>query len=340
MRVVLLSYAFAPSIGGIESVSLLVADGLRALGHTVTVMTQTPGDTTVGVVRAPSARELITTLGAADVVLQSQPSFRLAWPLWFRLVRRPTVAVVHGEPATHGLRANATWRLKQLALPKRHTYGVSTYIASRVTKATGVLPNPFDSELHTVDARPGRLPMRHLVFVGRLVGSKGLDTLLRTLARLRSVDERWSVTVIGDGPERAAAESLARALNLGGSVEFCGMLTGRDLTSRMNQHRIMVIPSQGEPPESFGMVALEALAAGLVPVASAGGGLVEAVGGCGRLVPPGDVDALADALADLADHPELLDGYLAAATAHLARYLPANVAKEYETALTSAVAQG
>lgn len=338
MRVVLLSYAFAPSVGGIESVSSLVADGLRGLGHTVTVVTQTPGDATVDLVRAPSAPELIRTLRAADVVLQSQPSVRLAWPLVAHLVRRPTVAVIHGEPATPGVRANATWRLKQLALPKRHTYGVSEYITTRVKKATGVLPNPFDSELHKAGTHSERLPIRNLVFVGRLVSEKGLDTLLRALARLRTVDERWRATVVGDGPERAATESLAQELNLGGSVEFCGTMTGRDLTRRVHAHRIMVIPSRGEPQEPFGIVALEALAAGLVPVASASGGLPEAVGGCGRLVPPGDVDALADALADLAGHPELLDSYLAGAPAHLARYLPSTVATEYEAALARAMA--
>jgi glycosyltransferase involved in cell wall biosynthesis len=75
------------------------------------------------------------------------------------------------------------------------------------------------------------------------------------------------------------------------------------------QSRAVVIPSQWE--ETFGMVAVEAMAAGTPAVASAHGAFPELItpGSDGALFPPTDVDALVDVFADIDDHPQRWDGY-------------------------------
>src|SRR5205807_2333942 len=102
--------------------------------------------------------------------------------------------------------------------------------------------------------------------------------------------------VVGEGDRGDELEALAASS--GARVEFTGALAPAELTARYRQARAVVVPSRRE---GFGIVAAEAAAAGRAVIASAVGGLPDIVrpGVNGVLVPPGDVDALARAIADL-----------------------------------------
>src|SRR6202021_2623014 len=86
------------------------------------------------------------------------------------------------------------------------------------------------------------------------------------------------------------------------SVHFTGYANGHNLARLLNAHRLIVIPSIWQEP--FGIVALEGMACGCVPVGSAGGGLCDAIGECGDTFPNGDIEALADILRKLLQSPE------------------------------------
>ena len=108
-----------------------------------------------------------------------------------------------------------------------------------------------------------------------------------------------------DGPQAAEYKHLAVALGLHqGRVHFYGGLPHAQMPQALNGLDVFVAPSRRE---SFGVSVLEASACALPVVASAVGGLPEVVqhGVTGLLVPPGDVSALAAALATLADDPAL-----------------------------------
>src|SRR5439155_15389379 len=124
--------------------------------------------------------------------------------------------------------------------------------------------------------------------VGRLVPEKGFDVPIQAAAHAGV-----ALVLVGDGDERAALESLARAR--GADVRFTGSLPPDELARCYETARLVAVPSRRE---GFGMVAAEAAAAGRAVVASRVGGLTDIVqdGVTGRLVPPGDVAALADAL--------------------------------------------
>ncbi|WP_250033502.1 glycosyltransferase family 4 protein [Paractinoplanes maris] len=127
-------------------------------------------------------------------------------------------------------------------------------------------------------------------FAGRLVYEKGVQHLLTAVPALRERHPGLRVVVAGDGPYRKDLESLATE-----GVTFAGFLTGHHLTALMGASDCYVVPSIYEP---FGMVALEAAAAG-TPVAVADtGGLAEIVedGVTGVKFPPGDPSALAEAV--------------------------------------------
>jgi glycosyltransferase involved in cell wall biosynthesis len=122
-------------------------------------------------------------------------------------------------------------------------------------------------------------------------------------------------------------------LSLDKQVCFSGFLQGLALVELLHQHRIMVVPSIA--PEPFGIVAIEAIACGLVPVVSGTGGLPEAIGRCGLVVPPFDSIALADAISRL-DDAELFAALLAEGSRHMVRHTRDSVAQAYLKVIKSA----
>jgi glycogen(starch) synthase len=143
-----------------------------------------------------------------------------------------------------------------------------------------------------------------VAYCGRLVHEKGVQDLLAAVPRLRRRHPGLRVVVAGTGPAEAELRERARSLRLGRSVVFAGFVPDADLAALVAAADCAVVPSRYEP---FGMVALEAGAAGTPVVAADVGGLAEVVGD-GRLgvrFPAGDPVALADAVSRLLGDPEL-----------------------------------
>jgi len=150
----------------------------------------------------------------------------------------------------------------------------------------------------------------HLLYVGRQTPIKGLETLLDAMARLRAAGSRARLSIVGgdadeplDGHEAALRERLVR-LGLGQAVTFVGALPQGSLPAWYVAADATVLPSYYE---SFGMVALEAMACGSPVVASRVGGLQATVRDrvTGLLVPDHDPVALADALGRLIGDEDL-----------------------------------
>ncbi|HWQ22496.1 MAG TPA: glycosyltransferase family 4 protein [Gaiellaceae bacterium] len=136
-----------------------------------------------------------------------------------------------------------------------------------------------------------------LLCIGRLIPIKGHLVLLRALARARARVPGVTLDVAGRGPLGPALKAYARELGLREAVRFLGFVS--PVEEAIERAAIVVVPSLGE---GFGMVALEAMERGRPVIASAVGGLPEIVadGETGLVVPPGDAEALADAIVALA----------------------------------------
>jgi phosphatidylinositol alpha-mannosyltransferase len=141
-----------------------------------------------------------------------------------------------------------------------------------------------------------------ILYLGRLEQRKGVRTLVRAVARLQRQMPEVRLCVGGDGPERSALERLAAELGCA-NVQFLGYVPAEDLPALMHSADIFCAPAT--EAESFGLVLVEAMAAGLPIVASANEGYAEvlAVHPGNLLVPPHDDRALAGALSALAAAP-------------------------------------
>jgi glycosyltransferase involved in cell wall biosynthesis len=141
-------------------------------------------------------------------------------------------------------------------------------------------------------AVPGPSSVGSILCVAHLYPRKDVATLLAAMARLRN-DE--VLRVVGTGPEKARLERRAQDLGLGSRVEFLGHVAFERLAAEYRRADVFCLPSR---QEGFGIVFLEAMAAGLPIVAARAAAVPEVVvdGECGLLVPPGDVSALAATL--------------------------------------------
>jgi len=335
MKILLTSLLFAPSIGGIETVSMLLAREFVAAGHSVKVATMTPGDddATLGfeVLRRPSFAQLWREARWCDVYFQSNISLPLAAPLL--LVRRPWIIVHHTWiPKPSGL-SGLNHRMKRLLLRFGSSISISKAVAESLPMPSTLIPNPYDAAIFQIKDSIER--SEDLVALGRLVSDKGFDLLVEALALLAKEGYRPKLRLIGDGPEKPVLMKQAKDLGVSDQITFLGAMTGTALAEELNRCRIAVIPSRWKEP--FGLVALEAIACGCVPVGSSEGGLSDAIGPCGPTFPNGDSQALASALLRLLKNPGLIEDYRRYADEHLRKHHPASVARQYLDLFASAL---
>lgn len=339
MRIVISTPAYLPQIGGLEVCTAGLAEAIQLAGHEVVVLTKTPSTTEpeertpVRVIRRPSARERLRWTRWCDVYYQANVSLRDLWPLL--LVHRPWVVSHHSWYTRTDGRVLWQDRLKRYLLRfAAGSISVSQAIAADLDTPSTVIANPYRDDLFR--RLPGVERTRDLVFLGRLVSDKGVDVLLEALGELAARGERPNLTVIGEGPERERLEIQAARLGIGVQIQFLGARRDRELVELLNRHRILVVPSRYDEP--FGLVALEGIACGCFVVGSAGGGLRQAIGPCGRVFPNGDAPALAALLSEMLRSEEARATYLENAAAHLAAHTHAVVALAYLRVLEGACA--
>ncbi len=340
--------------GGFLYDSMLVRR-LEAAGDEVRVVPQRDG----GFLRrlAGNGRRTLKALEAAsaDVVLIDELNHAatfLLLPLLRKRLGAPVVAVVHHLRAEESLGRAA--RAAERWMERRFLRGVDAFVFnSRATERSALALAPIADRPRLV-AYPGKdrsladavgtgadraaaaraipatraaaeprktgAPLR-ILFIGNLIPRKNLDALIRAAAALGR--GRWRLDVCGD--DRVDAAYAARVAGLardlaGDAVAFHGRVDDESLALLLGGEDVLAVPSD---LEGFGIVYLEAMAAGVVPVATSRGGAAELVrdGVDGFLVPPRDEEALRRALAALAEDGALL-GRMRAAAAERAAAFP------------------
>jgi len=164
----------------------------------------------------------------------------------------------------------------------------------------------------------------HILTVARLVEVKGVEYGIRAVAKIISRYPSVRYQIIGDGPLRASLDALTRQLGVNDRVNFTGAVSQETLMRAYARAHLFMLPSvvaTNGAEEGFGTVLAEAQAMGLPVLGTRIGGLPETVpdGQSGFLVPQRDVDALAERLAYLIEHPEVWPAMGRAGRAHVER---------------------
>jgi phosphatidylinositol alpha-1,6-mannosyltransferase len=206
-------------------------------------------------------------------------------------------------------------RADRVFAPSRFT---ASQVEARAGLAPGsvtVLPHPVPPEFAQVDPVEERIPGSVLT-VARLHPAhayKGVDLLIEIWAQVVEAVPGATLEVVGDGPDRARLERKARECGIGSAVKFSGRLTDEQLARRYRTASLFAMPARHRTGpraqgEGFGLVYLEAAAAGLAVVAGRGGGVEDAVthDESGLLVDPDDPEAILEAIVRV-----LSDGALA-----------------------------
>jgi phosphatidylinositol alpha-mannosyltransferase len=351
--------------GGVQVHVRELGERLRARGHDVVALTPSRG-------RPDDA--WIRNVGAALNVPYNASNAPISpWPQTFRNVRaelrafRPDVVHVH-EPLTPSASMFAVLapaapvvatfhsgadraRLFDLAAPALRRVArrlavriavserAASFVRSRIGGTYRVIPNGADvgrfENAEPADLGPGA---PRILFVGRLHERKGFPTLVSAFGILAADRDDVRLVVAGDGDDRAAIERLPAAARE--RVTMLGAVRNEDLPPYHAACDVFVAPSVGG--ESFGMILVEAMAAGLPVVASDIPGYDEVVadGIDGLLVPPRSPVSLAAAIARVLEDPSLAGRLGEAARARARRFDWSVVTEELEEAYRDAIAIG
>ncbi len=313
----------------------MLAGAFSKSGHEIHVVTWSSDhsnkDFSYVVVRNPSIIRLLYEHSWADVIFENNICLRLAWPRIF--LRKASLIALHTwiNRADGSLGWQDRMKLKWLSKAGQ-VVACSNAIKERCWPDSIVIGNSYQDEmfkeLHGVERNAD------FIFLGRLVSDKGAELAIQAFYNLLhkgdiadSNDLNLNLTIVGDGPERKDLHRMVKSLCLEDIVIFKGALQGKELVQCLNQHRYLVVPSLWEEP--FGIVALEGMACGCLPIVSDGGGLPEAVGNAGIVFRRGDVNDLTRCMERVVKEPRLREKCYKEMHSHLKSHYLGEISKRY-----------
>ncbi|WP_158243245.1 glycosyltransferase family 4 protein [Acidimangrovimonas sediminis] len=291
-RVLIASYAFWPSLGGLEIIAEQLARGLNARGHVVEVLTATPApeaqversDLPYPVLRSPGLWASLMAFRRADIVISKHLALRTCWPIL--LIRRPLI-IWHATWYPEERRLNRY--LRKAIMHRARNIGNSAAIGASLDHCDGMVHPGYDDSRFRNEVPWSERDM-DFAYIGRLGAEKGVDLLIEAVAELPGT----TLSIIGSGSLEPQLRERVEALEISDRVHFLGRMEAKEINAALNRHKVMVAPSRYDEP--FGTVALEGQAAGCRVVVSSGGGFPEAAGPGGIVFTNGDIDALRDAM--------------------------------------------
>ena len=252
----------------------------------------------------------------------------------------PVVTTLHGTDITIVGQDHSYQAITKFSIERSDRItAVSQWLKDETTRAFGCSDCPIEVIPNFVDptvfdrARYGDALRQELgggrpilMHISNFRPVKRVVDVIRVFARVRA-QQPCVLVMVGDGPDRHAAEEEARRLGVAAEVRFLGKIdTVAPLFAAAD---VYVFPSESE---SFGLSALEALASGVPVVAARVGGVPEVVrdGVTGALLPLGDVEGMAEAVRGFLDPSRWREASAAAAADARARFATGDVVAQYE----------
>jgi glycosyltransferase involved in cell wall biosynthesis len=236
-----------------------------------------------------------------------------------RLLRRPLVLHVHaadvyflrrvlwGDKIARFVVSSASDVLADGSHVRDALDEILGYESGATLRPMGVWTGRFGEEVDDV-LSDLHLPLRYVVFVGRLVEKKGVEYLIRAMREVRDRVPNLELVIAGSGPLYQPLRKLAAGLGLGGAVMFLGAMSHTDVVPLLRNAEVACVPSiidsRGET-DGMPTVVLEAMAAGVRVVGTAVDGIPDILHDTenGWLVQAADSDDLARGLLNALNHP-------------------------------------
>ena len=349
LDVLILTSDAPPTISGISTCVGKLVNGLTVRGHRVKVISSAdiPGFTLhelrlssflarwPGVARQLGQFDVVNVHGPvptmSDVFLRQSPGLPEH--------DRPAIVYTHHSPVDIRGASRISARYNRyhdsLVMHADRIVTSSQHYADHYYTRYGPLVQviPWGTEVRSSPpSRPkSQSGMLNVLFVGQMRPRKGVETLLAAVAD----QSRLKLTLVGSGAKLGRYKRIAKRLEAT-NAQFLGRLTDEELQEQYDANDVIVLPSVARA-EASGLVLLEGMAAGCVPVASDLPGVREVAGPTGVLVLPGDIAELRAALVGLADDNDRLeslqaDSWLAAQALSWERCIDS-----YQSALFDAV---
>ena len=242
------------------------------------------------------AADLVNSIAPDIVLLNNCALMNYALPLIGPFVK--PVAVLHSDDSRfYAIASLFPHRIFRWIAP---TVGVSAqfhrFIPRKLCAKIRVIPHGADRQEFFPRNEKKKIDGFQILFVGFLGESKGADLLPSIFAKVASDIPDAFLTIVGDGPLRMKLDSEFERRGLTKRITMCGLTPPLQTAEIMRRSHILLLPTN---LESFGMVLVEAMMSGLVPVASRLPGITDQIvddAETGFLVAPGDVDGFAQAI--------------------------------------------
>lgn len=330
MKILLLSHKFNPDIGGIESHSENLANYLSEKGEEIRLVTWSIASEeeaffSYKVIRNPSLFQLLQEFSWAEMIFENNPTLKLSW--LNHLFWKPHIIVLHTWIRRSNGKIALKDKLKLNYLRKADAViAVSKKLGEATFKKAIIINNGYNQFLFRRNKEITK--NRDFVFLGRLVSDKGADMAIKLIKKLNDEKtNKFTLSIIGDGEEKTNLEALVKGNNLEEWVEFTGVLSKENLVEKLNEHKYILIPSRWKEP--FGLVALEGMACGCLPIVSKGGGLPEAIGKAGVVFNRNNQADFLRTVKKLLDSPKLESSIRSAMPAHLKKHHMETISNEY-----------
>ncbi|MFT5232938.1 MAG: glycosyltransferase involved in cell wall biosynthesis [Candidatus Krumholzibacteriia bacterium] len=334
MKILHIGKYYPPFRGGMETALQNVSEGLLDAGHEVTVITagETTLEQTETIAGPVSGRQgRLIRLGVNGVLFSQpvtadligamrrevthmnpdivhvhlpNPLAAAAWEVLCGLLRQPRPVLTvwyHADITRQKLGRHLVKPLLDLCLKR----AAGICVAAKALRINSPVLQPFREKVSVVPFGIEEEPWLSVeprrdgpfLFVGRLVPYKGVAVLLNAMAQ----DTISELVIVGDGPLKSSLVGRVHELGLNSRVTFAGTLDKEKIAAHLARAMALVLPSVDES-EAFGLVQLEAMAAGVPVIATdlpTGVPEVGVAGETGFLVPPNDEDSLAKVLQEI-----------------------------------------
>lgn len=169
-----------------------------------------------------------------------------------------------------------------------------------------VLPMPLDVDHFASGRSEAKASPPRILYAGNLVASKGVDVLVEAVALLNRKGIRCELRILGQGPELAPLQELARKRDIAHAVSFSPFVSQSAMPAEYGRSTVTALPTRGHA-EGLGLTLVEALLAGSAVVGTPAGGIPEVVidGETGLIARDGDADHLATQIGRLISDPAL-----------------------------------